>query len=59
MRDFSAFNVSNVSRLVLTTRCVIAAHICGSLDVFNKHNSSLEDTFSFGYVIIVAAAAAF
>jgi hypothetical protein len=48
IRDFSTFNVSNVSRLNPSTRCVTAANnICKSLDVFNKHNISLEGAFSF------------
>jgi hypothetical protein len=48
IRDFSTFNVRNVSRLGPSTRCVTAANsICISPDVFNKHNISLEDTFSF------------
>jgi hypothetical protein len=48
IRDFSAFNFSNFSRLGPSARCVIAANICRSLDVFSKHNISLEDTFLFG-----------
>jgi hypothetical protein len=44
--DFSTCNVSNVSRLSPSTRCVTAAsNICESQDVFNKHNISFEDTF--------------
>jgi hypothetical protein len=42
------FNVSNLSRLSPSTRCVTAAnYIYKSPDVFNKHNISIEDTFSF------------
>jgi hypothetical protein len=42
IRDFLIFNVSNVSR------CVTAANnICKSVDVFNKHDISIEDTFYF------------
>jgi hypothetical protein len=48
LEKFHIFNVSNVSRLSPSTRCVKAANnICKSLDVFNKHNISLDDTFSF------------
>jgi hypothetical protein len=32
---------------VISTRRVTAANICRSLDVFNKHNISLEDIYSF------------
>jgi hypothetical protein len=45
-RDFSIFNASNVSKLDPSTRWIIAANICKSLVVFNKH-ISLEDTFAF------------
>jgi hypothetical protein len=44
--DFSNFNVRNASRPSASTRRVTAANICKSLDVFNKRNISLEDTFS-------------
>jgi hypothetical protein len=47
IRDFFACNVSNISRLSPSTGCVRASNICKSLDVFNKHDISLEDTFSF------------
>jgi hypothetical protein len=48
IRDFSNFNVSNVSRLIPLIRCVTAANnVCKSTEVFNKHNISLEDTFCF------------
>jgi hypothetical protein len=47
IRDFSTFNVSNISRLSHSTRCITAANICKALDVFSKHNITLEDTFSF------------
>jgi hypothetical protein len=48
IRDFSTFNVSNVSILSPSTRCVTAANnISKSLDVFSKHNISLEDALSF------------
>jgi hypothetical protein len=47
IRDFSTCNGSNFLRLSLATRCVTAANnICASLDVFNKHTNSLEDTLS-------------
>jgi hypothetical protein len=46
--DFSTFDISNVSRLGAPARTVIAANnICKFLDVFNKYNISLEDTFCF------------
>jgi hypothetical protein len=48
IRDFSTFDVGNVSRLSPSTRCVtVADNICKSVDVFNKHDITLEDTFSF------------
>jgi hypothetical protein len=47
IRNFSTFNVSNVSDLSPLTRCATVANICKSLDIFNKHNVSLDDTFSF------------
>jgi hypothetical protein len=48
LRGFSIFTVSNVSGLSPSTRCVTAANkICKSLDVSNKLNISLEDTFYF------------
>jgi hypothetical protein len=47
IRDFSTFSVSNVSRISPSAGCVTAANvICRSVDVFNKHNIFLEDTFS-------------
>jgi hypothetical protein len=46
IRDFSTVNVSNVSRLSPSARYITAANsICKSLDVFNNHVVSLEDTF--------------
>jgi hypothetical protein len=49
-RDFFAFNISNVSRLIPLIRCVTAAkNICKSLEVFNKYNISIEDTFSLAW----------
>jgi hypothetical protein len=59
LRDFSTFNVSSVSRLSPSPRCVTAANICKSLDVFNKHNISFADTLYLilpSYVIIVLVA---
>jgi hypothetical protein len=47
IRDISTFNVSIVSRLSPSTRRVTAANICRCLDVLNKQNIHLEDTFSF------------
>jgi hypothetical protein len=47
IRNFSTFNVNNVSRLSPSTRYVIVAIICKSLDVFNKQNVSLDDALSF------------
>jgi hypothetical protein len=42
IRVFSTLNVSNVSRLSPSTRRVTAANnICRSLNVFNKHNTSV------------------
>jgi hypothetical protein len=50
IRGFSTFNVSNASRRSPSTRCVTAANnIRKSPDLHNKHNISLEDTFSFAY----------
>jgi hypothetical protein len=49
---FFTFNVSNVSRLSPSTRCVTVANICRSLDVFSKHKFSFEDTLSF-YLILL------
>jgi hypothetical protein len=47
IKDISTLNVSNVSRHSPSTRCVTAAsNICKSLDVFSKHNISLEGIFS-------------
>jgi hypothetical protein len=46
--DFSTFNVSNFPGLSAQQQRVTAAdNICKSQDVFNKHNISIEDTFSF------------
>jgi hypothetical protein len=50
IRDFSIFNVTNtgISRIIPSSRCVTAGNsIWKCLDFFNKHNISLEDTFSF------------
>jgi hypothetical protein len=48
IRDFSTFNVSNVSWLSpLTGRVKAANNTYNSLEVFTKHNISLQDTFSF------------
>jgi hypothetical protein len=45
-RDFSTFNVSNVSRISLSSRRVKDPNnICKSLDFFNKYNISQENTF--------------
>jgi hypothetical protein len=45
-RNVATFKVSNVSSLSPSTWCVAAANnICRSVDVFNRHNISLEDTF--------------
>jgi hypothetical protein len=47
-RDFSTYKVSNVSTLSPSTRCVTAAkNISKYMDVYNKHNISFENTFSF------------
>jgi hypothetical protein len=47
-RGFSICNVNNVSRLRTSARSVAAANnISKSVDVFNKHNISLEYTFPF------------
>jgi hypothetical protein len=47
IRGLSALNVGNISRLSPSTRCGTAANsICKPLDVFIKHNISLEGTFS-------------
>jgi hypothetical protein len=46
IRNFPTYNVSDVSRFILSARCVTAANnICRSLNVYNKHNISLDDTF--------------
>jgi hypothetical protein len=46
--DLSTYNVSNVSTLSPSTRCVTpATNICKRLDIFNKRNICLQDTFSF------------
>jgi hypothetical protein len=46
--DFSTLNITDVSRLSPSTRCVTTTNnICKSLDVFNKHTISLEDTLFF------------
>jgi hypothetical protein len=48
IRGFSTFNLNNVWRLSSSSKCVTAANsFCKSLDVFNKHNMSLEDIFVF------------
>jgi hypothetical protein len=47
IRDFSTCSVGNFTRLGPSTRYVTAAKTSENLDVFNKHNISLENTFSF------------
>jgi hypothetical protein len=47
---FRSFKISKISRLSLPTarKCVVTAnYIYRSLDIFNKHNTSLEDDISF------------
>jgi hypothetical protein len=47
IRDFYAFNVSNISRLTLQQVASRLQTTCKFLHVCNKHNISLKDTFSF------------
>jgi hypothetical protein len=44
IRDLSTLDAS---RLIPSTRCIMATDICKYLDIFNKHNISLQDTFSW------------
>jgi hypothetical protein len=47
IRDFSTLNVSNVTRVSPSARSFMAANnIYKSLEIFNKHNISFEDTIS-------------
>jgi hypothetical protein len=47
IRDFSTFNVSNVSRRSPSVKCVTAAsNTCKSLEVINRHIVSVETTLS-------------
>jgi hypothetical protein len=48
VRNFSAFNVDNMSTLSPSSKYATAANsICKSLDVLNKHTVYLEDISSF------------
>jgi hypothetical protein len=47
IRDVYNFNVSNVLKFSPSTRCITAANNTARLEVLNKHNISLGDTFFF------------